>query len=136
MFLAVLFSVSFMCPFHVKCWSNKTLRNLVDSFNCISQLLVLSFDRWTEIAYNSLFAVNQSLIFTSSLFTTVKMCLMSLWLRKILVSSANLTGSNKRDAFSRMLTYTRNRSGPRINLWRTQQVTHLRSVLLFSPMWI
>ena len=82
---------------------------------------------------DSLFAVNQSLMFTSSLFTTVKRCLMSLRLKKRLVSSANIIGSNKRDAFGRSLTYTRNRSGPRIDPWGTPQVTYLGSVLLFSP---
>ena len=45
---------------------------------------------------------------------------------------ANITGSNERDAFGRWLTYTRNRSGPRVDPWGTQQVTHLGSVLLFS----
>ena len=43
--------------------------------------------------------MNQYLKFTSSLFTTVKRCLMSLWLKKILVLWANIIGSNKRDAF-------------------------------------
>ena len=36
-------------------------------------------------------------------------------LKKRLVSSANITGSNKRDAFGRSLTHARNRSGPRID---------------------
>ena len=44
---------------------------------------------------------------------------MSLWLKKIYVSSANRVGSDKRDAFGRSLTYTRNRSGPRIDPWGT-----------------
>ena len=61
---------------------------------------------------------------------------MFLWLKKRLVSSANIIGSNKRDAFGRSLTYTRNRSGPRIDPWGTPQVTYLRSVLLFSPIWM
>ena len=42
---------------------------------------------------------------------------MPLWLKKRLVSSANIIGSNKQDAFDRLLTYTRNRSGPRIDPW-------------------
>ena len=82
---------------------------------------------------DSLYAVNQSLMFTSALFATVKRCLMSLKLKKRLVSSANIIGSNKRDAFGRLLTYTRNRSGPRTDPWGTPQVTYLRSVSLFSP---
>ena len=57
---------------------------------------------------------------------------MSLWLKKRLVSSSNIIGSNKRDAFSRSLIYTRNRSGPLIDPCGTPQVTYLRSVLLFS----
>ena len=44
-----------------------------------------------------------------------------------------MIGSSKRGAFDRSLTYTRNRSGPRIDPWGTPQVTYLRSVLLFSP---
>ena len=56
---------------------------------------------------------------------------MSLWLKKRLVSSANIIGSYKWDAFGRSLTYTRNRSGLRIDPWGTPQVTYLRSVLLF-----
>ena len=67
------------------------------------------------------------------MITTVKRCLMSSWLKKILVLSANIIGSNKRDAFGRSLTYTKNRSGPRIDPWGTPQVTYLRSVWLFSP---
>ena len=58
---------------------------------------------------------------------------MSLWLKKRLVSSVSITGSNQRDAFDRSLTYTRNRSGQRIDPWRTPQITYLGSVLLFSP---
>ena len=81
---------------------------------------------------DSLFAVNQSLMFTNSLCTTVKGCLMSLWLKKGKHHRQNITGSNKRDAFGRLLTYTRNRSGPRIDPWGTPQITYLRSVLLFS----
>ena len=57
---------------------------------------------------------------------------MSLWLTKRLVSSANIIGPYKQDAFGRSLTYTRNRSGLRIDPWGTPQVTYLRSVLLFS----
>ena len=53
---------------------------------------------------DSLFEANQSLMFTSSLFTTVKRCLMSLWFNKRLVSSTNIAGSNNRDAFGRMET--------------------------------
>ena len=58
---------------------------------------------------------------------------MSLWLKKRLVSSANIIGSKERDAFGRSLTYTKNRSGPRRDPWGTSQVTYLGSVLLFSP---
>ena len=58
---------------------------------------------------------------------------MYLWLKKRLVSSANVIGRNKRDAFGMSLTYTRNRSSPRIDPWETPQVTYLISVLLFSP---
>ena len=135
MFLVILFSVSFMSSFHVKCCSNKIPRNLIDSFLCISWLLIISFGRrrgtwsfllglWKNEYFvfstykDSLFAVNQSLMFTSFLFTTVKRCLMSLWLKKRLVSSAKMIGSNEPDAFGRSLTYTRNRSGPRIDPWR------------------
>ena len=57
---------------------------------------------------------------------------MSLWLTKRLVSSANIIGSYKQNAFGRSLTYTINRSGLRIDPWGTPQVTYLRSVLLFS----
>ena len=57
---------------------------------------------------------------------------MSSWLKERLESSARIIGSNKRDAFGRSLTYTSNRSGPRIDPWGTPQVTYLRSVLLFS----
>ena len=58
---------------------------------------------------------------------------MSLWLKKRLVSLANIIGSNKRDAFGRSLTYTRNRSHPRIDPWEMLQVAYLESVLIFSP---
>ena len=145
MLLAILFSISFMCSFQVECWSNKTLRNLIDSSICISWLLIISFDRQTRVLSvllglwknqyfifsifkESLFAVNQS-----SLITTVKKCLMSLWLKKRLVSSTNIIPPNKQDAFGRLLTYSKNRSGLRIDPWGTPQVTYLRSVLLFSP---
>ena len=64
---------------------------------------------------DSLFVVNQALMFTNSLFTTVKRSLMPLCLKKRLVSSENIIGSNKRDAFGRSLTYIRNRSGPKID---------------------
>ena len=57
---------------------------------------------------------------------------MPLWLKKRLVSSTNIIGSNKRDTFGRSLTYIRNRSGARINPRRMPQVTYLESVLLFS----
>ena len=57
---------------------------------------------------------------------------MSLWLKKGKHHRQNITASNKRDAFGRLLTYTRNRSGPRIDPWGTPQITYLRSVLLFS----
>ena len=59
---------------------------------------------------------------------------MSLWLLKRLVSSANIIESNKRDAFGRLLRYTRNRSdpsGPCVTCG-TPQVSYLRSGLLFS----
>ena len=58
---------------------------------------------------------------------------MSFWLKKRSVPSANIIGSNKRDAFDRSLTYTRNRSGSRTDPWGMPQVTHLGSVLLFLP---
>ena len=38
---------------------------------------------------------------------------MFLWLKKRLVSSANVTGSNKWNAFGRSLRHTRNRRGTR-----------------------
>ena len=58
--------------------------------------------------------------------------LMSLWLKKMLVSSANIIQLNKRGALGRLLTYTTNRSGPRIDPRETTQVTNLRFALLFS----
>ena len=61
---------------------------------------------------------------------------MSLWLKKKLVSSANIIGLKKRDAFGRSLIYARNRIYSRIDPWGTPQVTYLRSVLLFSPIWM
>ena len=122
LFLAILFSVSFMCSFLVKCWSDKTPRSLFLLFvfividyrqRGISALLRglwknenLVFSTFED----SLFAVSQSLMFTSSLFTTVKWCLMSWCLKKRLMSMANIIGSNERDAFGRSLTYTWNRS--------------------------
>ena len=57
------------------------------------------------------------------------------WLKERLVLSTNLIGSNKQDAFDRLLTYTRNRSGPGIDPWGTPQVKYLRSVLLLSSTW-
>ena len=45
--------------------------------------------------------MDQSLMFTSSLFTAVKKCLIPLWLKKRLVSLAGIIGSNDRDAFAR-----------------------------------
>ena len=57
---------------------------------------------------------------------------MFLWLKKRLLSSASIIGSNKRDAFGKSLTYTRNRSGPRIDPWGMPQVTYVRSVLIFA----
>ena len=113
-FLAILFSLCFMWSY-VNCWPNKTPKNLTDSSLCISQWLIISFGWWKEILTfllglwkneyfvltvfkDSLFTVNQSLTFNRLLFTTVKKCLMSLWLKKRLVSSANMIGSNRRDA--------------------------------------
>ena len=61
---------------------------------------------------------------------------MSLWLKKRSVLSANKIGSNKRGAFSRSLTYTINRSGPRIDPCGTPYVTYLRSILLSSSIWM
>ena len=58
---------------------------------------------------------------------------MSVWLKKRLVSSANIIGTNKRDAFGRSLTYTRNRNGSRIDPWGTPEVRYFRSVSLFLP---
>ena len=52
------------------------------------------------------------------------------------IPSVKLVESNRRDAVGRLLAYTRNRSGPRIDLWETPQVTYLRSVLLFSLIWM
>ena len=63
--------------------------------------------------------------------STVKRCLMTLWLKKRLVSSANIIRSTKRDEFGRSLTYTRNRSGPKIDPWETPQVTYLRSIKIY-----
>ena len=59
-----------------------------------------------------LFAVNQTLMFTCSLITTLKRFLMSIWLKKRL---ANITGSKKWDKFGRLLTYTRSWSDSRID---------------------
>ena len=130
MFLAILSSVSFMCSFHVKRWFNKISRDVIDSFLCISYLLIISFGRRRGISPFFLglwkneyfvfstfkdFSVNQSLMFSTSLFTSVKKCFMSLWLKKRLVSLTKIIGSNKRDVFGRSLTYTRNKSGPRID---------------------
>ena len=42
-----------------------------------------------------------------------------------------MIGFNKRDAFGTSFTYTRNRSGPRIDPWGMPDIIHLRSVLLF-----
>ena len=56
-----------------------------------------------------------------------------LMIKEKLVSSANIIGSNRRDAFDRLLTYIRNRNGPRIDPWVTPKVRYLRFVLLFSP---
>ena len=91
--LANIFLVHFMCSIVVKCWSNKTPRSLIDFSLCISQLLIIRFGRRREISSFllgllknqcfvfstfklNLFAVNQSLMFTSLSFTTVKRCLM------------------------------------------------------------
>ena len=148
MFLVILFSVIFMCSFHVKCWSNKTLRNLIDSSLCISWLLFISFGRqrgtscflpmlwlsfFTHLKIVSILVVNQSLIFFSSVLKTVIRCLMYLWLKERLVPSANITGSNKRDASHRSLTCTTNRSGSRKDPLGAPQVTYWISVLLFLP---
>ena len=46
---------------------------------------------------------------------------------------ANIIGSNKRYAFGRLLRYTKNRIGPRIDPRGKPQGTYLRSVLLFLP---
>ena len=92
MFLVVLFSVRFMCSFHVKCCCNRAPRNLIDSSVCISELFqTIRFGRqrgvssfllgiW-NIEYfvfskfkDSLFAMNQSLMFYSSIFPTVAKC--------------------------------------------------------------
>ena len=66
---------------------------------------------------------------------TVKRCLMSLWLKRRLVSAANMIGSNKRDTFGRSFTYTRIGSGLPIDPWGTPQLIYLQSVLLFLPIW-
>ena len=50
MILAILFSLSFMCSFHVKYWSNKTPRNLIDSSLYISLLLIISLGRRRRIS--------------------------------------------------------------------------------------
>ena len=106
-----------------KCWYTNIIRG-ISSF-----LLGLWKHEYFGFFFkfrDSLFAVNKSPWFTSSLFTTVKRSLMFLWLKKTLVSSVNIIRSNKQGAFGRSFTYTRNRSGPRINLWRMSQVTYLR----------
>ena len=57
---------------------------------------------------------------------------MPLWLKKRLVSSANIIGSIKWDAFGRSLTYTRKRSGPSIDPWGMPQgYNSFKFVLLF-----
>ena len=80
-----------MCYFHLKCWSNKTPKNLINSSLFISLSLIIIFGRQRGILYflpglwkneyfvfstfkDSLFAINKSLMFTSSLVTTVKRC--------------------------------------------------------------
>ena len=55
-----------------------------------------------------------------------------LMVKEILVSSANIIQLNKRGALDRLLTYTTNRSCPRIDPRETTQVTDLRFALLFS----
>ena len=92
--LTIIFPISFMCSFPVRCWSNKTPRSLTDFSLCISKLFIISSVgeekyRLSYLAYwamsilffpylkiASLFAVNQSLMFTSLLYT--KRCLMSI----------------------------------------------------------
>ena len=128
--------------------------------------LLWLMEKWVicfSIFRGSLFAVDQSLMFTSSLFTTLKVwtswkvskyrvfsgpyfsvlglnteiygvnlysqseyrkmrtrktlyldtfharCLISLWLKKRLIYSASIIGSNKRDVFGRSLTCTRDK---------------------------
>ena len=45
MFLAILLPVSFMYSFHVKCWSHKNPRNLIDSSLCISKVIDEKFEK-------------------------------------------------------------------------------------------
>ena len=59
-----------------------------------------------------------------------------LMIKEKLVSSANIIGSNRRDAFDRLLAYIRNRNGPRTDPLETPKVRYLRFVLLFSPIWM
>ena len=66
---------------------------------------------------DSLFAVNQSLMFTSSLERNYKEVFNVLMIKEKISIISKYIGSNKRDAFSRSLTYTRNRIGPRIDPW-------------------
>ena len=66
---------------------------------------------------DSLFAVNQSLMFTSSLERNYKEVFNVLMIKEKISIIRKYIGSNKRDAFSRSLTYTRNRIGPRIDPW-------------------
>ena len=44
-----------------------------------------------------------------------------------------MIGSNKGDVFDRSFTYTRIRSGPKIDRWGVPQIMYVRSDLLFSP---
>ena len=79
----------------------------------------------------SLFETNHWLMFSDSWFTIWNKYLISLCVKKKLVLSANIIGSNMFEAFFKSSTYQRNRSGPKIEPCGTPQLIVSKLVFLF-----
>ena len=146
-FLAILFSVNFKCSFHDKFSSNRIPSNFIDDCLFITWLIIKGFgnrsgksslllallkiENFVFLTFKeSLFEINQSSIFYTSLFTIEKKTLMSLCSKNRFASSANIIVFNKLEALRRLFTYIKNNSSPRIDPCGTPHFIFCSFVLL------
>ena len=115
---------------HVMFSSIKTPKNFIDSDCLISLLHILSFGR-TKGILSFLLGLWKSEYFV---FVTFRDNLLDInhWL----ISSVNIMGSNKFEAFCRSFTYIKNKRGPNIDPWGTPHTTSFKSVFFILLIWM